>query len=307
MPDVRIAEVGPRDGLQNLAHEFSVAERIDLINRLLGANPALVEAVSFVNERRVPRMAGAEQILREIERPGDVAIAGLVLNGRGVHRALECELDEIRFAVSATDAFNIRNVNATVEATVAEFAAAVDPLHASGKKLTAVVAVAFGCPFAGPVPAAAVQAVAAQLVNAGADELILADTIGCAVPTQIRSLISALRENWPELPLGLHLHNTRNTGYLNAIVGVESGATTLDASVGGLGGCPFAPNATGNIATEDLAYILRNMGVSTGVDLESLIGTSKWLGSVIPQEISGQVARAGLFPEIASHAPEQRA
>lgn len=299
MTKIRIAEVGPRDGLQNLKHEFSIAERVDLINRLTAASPALVEAVSFVNDRRVPRMAGAEQILREIDRPNGVSIAGLVLNGRGANRALECDLDEVRFAVSATDAFNMRNVNAPVAQTVADFASTAEPLRAAGKRVTAVIAVSFGCPFSGPVEPGKVHELAEHLADAGADELILADTIGCAVPTQVRGLLTGLRARWPELPLGLHLHNTRNTGYLNAIVGMEAGASTLDASVGGLGGCPFAPNATGNIATEDLVFILRNMEVETGVDLDALIATAQWIGTIIPGEVTGQVAKAGLFPEVA--------
>ncbi|MCW4354897.1 hydroxymethylglutaryl-CoA lyase [Hoyosella sp. YIM 151337] len=301
MSDITIAEVGPRDGLQNLGREFSIAERVELINRLTSASPALVEAVSFVNDRRVPQMAGAERILQEIARPEGVLIAALVLNTRGVQRALECDLDEVRFAVSATDAFNLRNVNAPVAATVADFGAAAAPLHAAGRKLTAVIAVSFGCPFTGRVAPSSVVDLAGKLVDAGADELVLADTIGCAVPTQVRDLLNRMRTRWPELPLGLHLHNTRNTGYLNALVGVEAGATTLDASVGGLGGCPFAPNATGNIATEDLAFILRNMGIETGINLDALIAASQWIGRFVPGEISGQVAKAGLFPEVAEH------
>ena len=296
---LRICEVGPRDGLQNQDRHFSVDERVDLIDRLTATRPAAVEAVSFVNDRRVPRMAGAEEILGRIARPDGVDIAALVMNGRGVQRALNCELDEIRFAVSATDEFNLRNVNAPVSATVEDFARNAAAIIGAGVRLTAIVAVSFGCPFAGVVEPAAVVELVGQLAEAGAQEVLLADTIGCGVPSQVRELLAGVAAVAPGIPRGVHLHNTRNTGYANAVAAIESGATTLDSSVGGLGGCPFAPNATGNIATEDLCYLLRNSGYDTGVLLPELLGVVEWLRKLVPDEISGQLASAGLFPEVA--------
>lgn len=299
MSVLRVCEVGPRDGLQNQTRHFSVDERIELIDRLTGTTPAAVEAVSFVNDRRVPRMAGAEEILDRIARPSGVDIAALVLNGRGVTRALECELDEIRFAVSATDSFNLRNVNAPVSATVDDFRASARAIRDRDIRLTAIIAVAFGCPFSGVVVADAVIELAGELAAAGAEEILLADTIGCGVPSQVSVLLAGVAQVAPGIPLGVHLHNTRNTGYANAVAAVSAGATTLDSSVGGLGGCPFAPNATGNIATEDLCFMLRNMGIETGVRLPALLDVVGWLGKIVPDEITGQLARAGLFPEVA--------
>jgi isopropylmalate/homocitrate/citramalate synthase len=296
---VRIVEVGPRDGLQNLDHEFTIEERVELIDRLTAARPAMVEAVSFVNDKRVPRMAGAEEVLRRIQRRPGVGIAGLVLNSRGAARALACELDEIRFTLSATDAFNQRNVNAAVADTLRQLGECAPEVRAVGVRLTAVIAVSFGCPFSGTVDTAAPLAVAEAALAAGAHEVVYADTIGCAVPTQVRAVLEESLRRWPEVEFGLHLHNTRNTGYLNAIVGLEAGAAVLDASVGGLGGCPFAPKATGNIATEDLAFILRNMGEEIGLDLPALVETARWLSLQVPGAVTGQVAKAGLFPEAA--------
>lgn len=297
MTSPRIVEVGPRDGLQNLDHAFTIDERVELVDRLTATTPAMVEAVSFVNDKRVPRMAGAEELLRRIKRRPGVDIAGLVLNARGVERALACELDELRFTLSATDAFNLRNVNAPVAATLAALRQVAPDVHAAGVRLTAIIAVSFGCPFVGEVDPERVLDIAGQALEAGAGEVVYADTIGVAVPTQVRYLLAQSARRWPGVEFGLHLHNTRNTGYLNAIVGAESGAAVLDTSVGGLGGCPFAPRATGNIATEDLAYMLRNMGEPTTVDLPRLLEVVAWLVGQIPAAVTGQVAKAGLFPE----------
>lgn len=295
----RIVEVGPRDGLQNLDHAFSVQERVELVDMLSATGPAMVEAVSFVNDRKVPRMAGAEEVLSRITRRPGVDVAGLVLNARGVARALACDLDELRFTLSATDAFNLRNVGVPVDQTVTALAQTAPDVAGEGVRLTAIIAVSFGCPFTGAVDPEAVLAVAGAALEAGAGEVVYADTIGVAVPTQVRHLLRQSLRRWPGVEFGLHLHNTRNTGYLNAVVGMEEGAAVLDTSVGGLGGCPFAPRATGNIATEDLAYILRGMGLPTGLDLHALLGVVDWLAGRVPQAVTGQVAKAGLFPEAA--------
>lgn len=298
----RIVEVGPRDGLQNLDHAFSIDERVELVDLLTATGPAMVEAVSFVNDRKVPRMAGAEEVLSRIARRPGVDVAGLVLNARGVGRALACDLDEIRFTLSATDAFNLRNVGVPVADTVRALAETAPDVAARGVRLTAIIAVSFGCPFAGAVDPEAVLGIAGAALAAGAGEVVYADTIGVAVPTQVRHLLAESARRWPGVEFGLHLHNTRNTGYLNAVVGLEAGAAVLDTAVGGLGGCPFAPRATGNIATEDLAYILRNMGMPGSVDLPALVAVTAWLAERVPQAVTGQVAKAGLFPEVAADA-----
>lgn len=304
MPDViEICEVGPRDGLQANPRIFSVDERIEMIERLSDSGIRKIEAVSFVNPKRVPQMANAEEVLAGLRKRDGVAYAGLALNRRGAERALDAGVSEIRFAVLATETFNQRNQGVSVAESIADFSDTAKVAAGGGIGTTAVVSAAFGCPFEGTVSSETAIDLAMRLIDAGARQVIFADTIGCAVPTQVRGVLCGLKGRLRNaLPLGVHLHNTRNTGFANAVAAIESGATVIDASIGGLGGCPFAPDATGNIATEDLAHMLRNMGIDTGMDLDALIGTVGWLEGLFGHNLPGQLARAKPFPECATAA-----
>jgi hydroxymethylglutaryl-CoA lyase len=283
---VILCDVGPRDGLQNEPETLAPSVRAELVNMLAAAGLPRIEAVSFVREDRVPQMAGAEEVVAGIERRDDVQYAGLVLNEQGFERLRATGLDRVNVTLAATETFNQRNGNASL----AEATARVERIFAEADRpSTATISVAFGCPFEGRVDPAVVVELAVKLE---AGELVLADTIGVATPSAVRSLVkqvSALGK-----PVGFHGHNTRNTGYANALAALEAGATVLDASIGGLGGCPYAPRATGNIATEDLVYLLEGEGVETGVDLDALIEVSQWLEGVLGRTLEGQVYRAGV-------------
>ncbi|HMJ00002.1 MAG TPA: hydroxymethylglutaryl-CoA lyase [Gaiellaceae bacterium] len=286
---ISICEVGPRDGLQNEQDVLAPKTRAELVNQLAAAGLPVVEAASFVSSERLPQMAGAEEVVEGIERREGTIYAGLALNERGYDRLRAAGLDEVRFAVAATESFSKRNANASVDEAVAAAEKVLAQAREDGLRSTATISVAFGCPFEGRVDPATVVALAERL--RGADEVVLADTIGVATPTQVRTLVERVGK-----PVGAHLHNTRNTGFANAYAALEGGATTLDSSIGGLGGCPFAPRATGNVATEDLVYMLEGDGVETGVDLDALISISEWLESLLGRQLEGQLYRAGRFP-----------
>ena len=281
-----LCDVGPRDGLQNEPDVLAPAVRAELVNRLAGAGLKRIEAVSFVRDDLVPQMAGAEEVVAAIEPQAGVEYSGLVLNEQGYERVKATTLNRLNVTLAATESFSQRNANASVD----EAAARVERiLAAADRPATVTISVAFGCPFEGPVDPGAVLALAERF--RGADEVVLADTIGVATPRQVRALteqVAALGGT-----AGGHFHNTRNTGYANAIAALEGGATVLDASVGCLGGCPFAPRATGNIATEDLVYLLEGDGVKTGVDLDALVQVAQWLEEVLGRELPGQVYRSG--------------
>jgi hydroxymethylglutaryl-CoA lyase/(R)-citramalyl-CoA lyase len=292
--DTIVCDVGPRDGLQNESEVLAPEVRADLVGRLVGAGLQSVEVASFVDPHRVPQMAGAEEVVAALDRTEGVVYAGLALNERGYERLRACGLDEVRFAFGATDSFNRANQNASVEDSLAAALRIVTRAREDGIRATVNVSVAFGCPFEGPVEKARVLELAERIAAEKPDMILLADTIGVAVPARVRTLVSQVVQLG--IPVGGHFHNTRNTGYANALAALEAGATVLDASVGGLGGCPFAPRATGNIATEDLVYLLRGEGVETGIDLDGLIAVSEWLESVLGRRLEGQLYRAGTFP-----------
>ena len=296
-PSVTICDVGPRDGLQNDALVLDPGVRAELVDRLAATGIPRVEAVSFVNPARVPQMAGAEEVVQAIERRPGVIYAGLALNERGYDRFAATGLDEVHFAFAATETFNQRNQGASVADSLATASRIVERAHADGRRATVTIGASFGCPFEGRVDPGRVIEIAAELCEARPDELVLADTIGVGVPRQVRRLVpDAVALG---IPVGVHLHNTRNTGYANAITALESGATMLDASVGGIGGCPFAPRATGNIATEDLVYLLHGEGVPTGIDLDLLVTVAEWLEGVLGRQLEGQIYRAGTFAPVA--------
>jgi (R)-citramalyl-CoA lyase len=282
---VTVCDVGPRDGLQNEAEILEPVARAELVNRIAAAGVPRVEAVSFVRPDAVPQMAGAEEVVEAIERRDGVEYSGLALNDRGYERLLAtAKLDRVNFTLAATESFNRRNGNQSL----AEALAAADRVvERSELPVTVTISCSFGCPFEGRVDPGAVAAIAERFVARA--EVVLADTIGVATPSQVRALVERTRAQ------GAHLHNTRNTGYANALAALEAGATLLDASVGGLGGCPYAPRATGNIATEDLVYLLEGEGVETGIDLDALIAVSEWLEAVLGRRLEGYVYRAGAW------------
>ena len=294
--NVTVCDVGPRDGLQNQPLTLEPAVRAALVERLAAAGVPRIEAASFVSPKAVPQMAGAEEVVAAVERRDGVVYAGLAVNERGYDRLRASGLDEVHYAFAATEEFNRRNANATVEEGVAGAEAIVSRARADGIRSTVTIGVAFGCPFEGAVDPGQVAELATRLAAAGADEVALADTVGVGVPRQVRDLVGRL--GTLGIPVGIHLHNTRNTGFANAYAALESGATVFDASVGGIGGCPFAPRATGNVATEDLVYLLHGEGVSTGIDLDALIEVAEWLESRLGRELEGQVYKAGTFAPV---------
>ena len=288
-----LREVGPRDGLQNEQQVFPAETRAELVRRLAATGLKRIEAASFVNPERVPQMAGAEEVVAALDRADGVEYAGLALNERGYDRLRETRLDEVSFALAATESFSQRNAGASVEAALADAERIVARAKQDGIRASLTISVAFGCPFEGPVDPQRVFALAERLAATEADELVLADTIGVATPTPVRALVEQVAALGK--PVGGHFHNTRNTGFANALAALDAGASMLDASVGGLGGCPFAPKATGNIATEDLVYLLEGEGVETVVDLDALIAVSEWLEQLLGRRLEGYVYRAGPF------------
>jgi isopropylmalate/homocitrate/citramalate synthase len=291
---VTLYDVGPRDGLQNEPEILDVAVRAELVGRLLDAGLPAVEVASFVDPRRVPQMAGGEEVVAVVGPREGVVRAGLALNERGYERLLAAGLDEVRFAFGVTESFNRRNQGAAVEESVAAAGGIAARARTDGLRCTVTLSVAFGCPFEGEVDPERVVELASRVAEAEPDAIVLADTIGVASPSAVRGLVQ--RAVALGTAVGGHFHNTRNTGYANALAALESGAGVLDASVGGLGGCPFAPRATGNVATEDLVYVLEREGVETGVDLDRLLEVADWLEERLGRRLDGQVHRAGTFP-----------
>jgi hydroxymethylglutaryl-CoA lyase/(R)-citramalyl-CoA lyase len=283
---VLVCDVGPRDGLQNEAEALPPETRAELIDRLAAAGLRRVEAVSFVRADRVPQMADAEDVIERVTRREGVELSGLVLNERGWERFASAGLDRVNATFAATETFNLRNGNATLGEAVER----VDAILAAAGETPATVTIScsFGCPFDGPVDPGVVVELAGQF--AGRAEVVLADTIGVATPSAVRSLVERARAE------GFHGHNTRNTGYATCLAALEAGARVLDASVGGLGGCPFSPRATGNVATEDLVYLLEGEGVETGIDVYALVAVSQWLEGILGRPLEGYLYRAGSWP-----------
>ena len=289
-----VCDVGPRDGLQNEAKTLGPGVRAELCDRLAAAGIKRIEAASFVNPKLVPQMAGAEDVMAALHRKPGTVYAGLVLNEKGYERAISAGVDELHYAFSAADEFGRRNQNATTDDGLKTALALVARARSDRVPVTVTVSVAFGSPFDGPVAPQRVLQIVERLMAVPPDEICLADTIGGGVPAQVHELVRGARELGAAV--GAHFHNTRNTGYANAIAALEEGVVALDASVGGAGGCPFAPKATGNIATEDLAYLLRGQGLDVGIDLDALVATSRWLGVQLGKDLPGMLARAGDYP-----------
>jgi len=295
--EIEILEVSPRDGLQNEKTILATEDKVELVERAVRAGARRIEVTSFVNPARVPQMADADELMTALPRHEGVRYAGLVMNRRGLDRALARNVDEIDVVVVATDTFCQRNQGMSTAEACETAAELVAEARAAGVSSTITVGASFGCPFEGEVPTDRLREVVQRVVDAGADELALADTIGVAVPSDVKARLGLARElAGPDMPMRVHLHDTRHTGVANAVAAVESGVATLDASIGGAGGCPFAPNATGNVATEDLVYLFDRMGIASGLDLASTTATAAWLEERLGTPLPGALLRAGNFP-----------
>ncbi|HLA73415.1 MAG TPA: hydroxymethylglutaryl-CoA lyase [Steroidobacteraceae bacterium] len=294
---IEIVEVGPRDGLQSESQVLPTATKVEFVQRLLAAGLRRIEVASFVNPKRVPQMADAEAVLSALDGAAPQArFIGLVLNRKGFERAQAAGCTEVGMAIAASESFSQRNQGMSVDEGVDTWLDIASLARAAGIRAQITISTAFGCPFEGEVPVARVRAIAERLAAGAPDEIAVADTIGVAVPTQVTELIASLQAALPQARLRAHFHNTRNTGLANAYAAVAAGVRALDASCGGIGGCPFAPAATGNIPTEDLIYMLHRMGVQTGVDLPALLDTSKWLQQALDHAVPGMLIKAGIFP-----------
>lgn len=303
---IQIVEVGPRDGLQNEKAVLDPAVRVDFVRRLEAAGARRIEAVSFVHPKYVPQMAGAEAVMADLPPEQGRSRIGLVLNGKGYDRALGTAVDEVNVAMSATDGFGLKNQGLGVDQQVQMLAdivagranAGANPGAEAGgaPKLSATLSCVWGCPFDGEVGVDQVADLVGRIAALGVQEIALADTIGAGDPWAVTKKVEAAKAAAPDASLRLHFHDTRNTGLANAYAGIEAGVTVLDASVGGIGGCPFAPGATGNIATEDLVYMLDRAGFQTGYDLDALIETARWIGDKIGRPAPSALSRAGGWP-----------
>jgi len=298
MAAIEIVEVSPRDGLQNEKTLLPTADKLTLIDRAIAAGVRRMEVASFVNPKKVPQMADAEAVMSGLPARADVTYVGLALNDRGFSRALQAGVDEVNFAVMASDTFNQRNQGADAFETIGQ----LETIAARARGAVPVgvtVGTAFGCPFEGEIPVDRLLSIVDALAAIAPREIALADTIGVATPRDVARRVGAVRARFPKIPIRCHFHNTRNTGIANAWAAIEAGAATLDASLGGVGGCPFAPAATGNIATEDLVYMLDRAGIETGLDLEACIDAARWLEEALGHSLPGQVMKAGGFPDLA--------
>lgn len=289
---ITIREVGPRDGLQN-EDPIPTDAKISLINALSRTGVRRIEAVSFVRPDAIPQMSDADQVWASIERNPGVRYSALVPNQRGARRALEAGFTEIEVVVSASDTHNRKNINRSTEESLAAIAGIIESVHAAAGTLEVIVSTAWGCPYEGDVPVERVIDVARVAVEAGADSLTYGDTTGMGTPTRVTELVTRTREAFGELPLALHFHNTRGTGLANLYAALQLGVTNFDASVGGLGGCPYAPGATGNIATEEVVAMVEDMGIATGIDLDALLDAASLAQLAVGKELPSNVLRAG--------------
>jgi len=297
MASIEMVEVGARDGLQNESVLFTTSQKLELIGRALDAGVRRLEANSFVNPKLVLQMADAEAVAAGLPRREGVIFIGLVLNKRGALRAIEAGMEELGAVCAASDGFATRNQGQSSDASLAMCVEVVRLARAQARRAQITISTAFGCPFDGEVDPARVVEMARTAAAAGPVEVAIADTIGVASPGQVSSLVTRVAAAIKPLPVRVHFHNTRNTGLANVWAAVQAGAKTVDASLGGIGGCPFAPRATGNVPTEDVAYMLERSGYDTGLDLDRLIGSARWLANAMGKDVPGMLSRAGAFPK----------
>jgi hydroxymethylglutaryl-CoA lyase len=288
---IYLTEVGPRDGLQSVGATIATDDKVELIDALARSGLRRIEATSFVHPRLVPSMADAEAVMERIERLPGVRYMALVPNVRGAERAIAAHADELNVVLSVTETFNQRNLNMSVEDSINAYGAVSAVARAAGIPAEVGLSVVFGCPYEGEVQPQQVFEVVDRLLDVGAEEILFADTIGIANPRQVQSLVEALLARWPSLTIGLHFHDTRGLGLANVLAGLQAGVSRFDASAGGIGACPFAPGATGNICTEDTVYMLHAMGVDTGVDLEALIGAAALIPGMVGREVPSRMLR----------------
>ncbi|MBT3426430.1 MAG: hydroxymethylglutaryl-CoA lyase [Gammaproteobacteria bacterium] len=297
---ITIVEVGPRDGLQSEPEILPTASKIKYISQAIAAGITRLEVASFVNPKKVPQMADSEQLLAELPMTDAVSYIGLLMNERGLDRALETSVHEIGMVVVATDTYNMRNQGVPTQESIDAWLKIAERAKANGKAANVMISSAFGCPYEGEVAVAHVVEIAKRVMEAGPAELGIADSIGVAVPNQLTDLVGEVRHHiGTDISLRMHLHNTRNVGLANAQAAVDAGVDSIDASIGGIGGCPFAPKATGNIPTDDLVYMLNRSGIETGVCLQDIVNTSQWLERELGREVPAMLPKAGIFPDVA--------
>jgi hydroxymethylglutaryl-CoA lyase len=293
---VELIDVGPRDGLQNESEILDVDTKLAFIAKLVDAGIRRMEAVSFVNPKRVPQMAEAEEVMAALPKDDGVTYIGLVLNRRGLDRALEAGCREVNYALVASDTFSQKNQGTTIEQAVDVYEEIAVEAKAANVRCSLTISTAFGCPFQGEVPPERVIGLVERVAGDDTYEIALADTIGCAVPSQVSDLFAAVMDIAPGARFRAHFHNTRNTGLANCYAAVEAGVQSIDASAGGIGGCPFAPRATGNVPSEDLVYMLDRMGIETGIDIDNLIAAGEWIGEQLGHAVPAMIGKAGIFP-----------
>lgn len=289
---IEICEVGPRDGIQNEKTLLSLDEKRRFIEMLIDAGAKKIEVTSFVNEKVVPQMAQAEELIAQLPIVPDVIYSALVLSQSGKERLLQSSIQHAQLAFAVSDAFNLKNARRTTEQSVAEMSEIVKELKAANKSINVILGTTYGCPYAGDVDISNVIAIAKQFIELGVDEITFADTVGLATPNTIEYSIQLFRQQFGSFPLGLHLHNTRGLGIANALVGIQNGITHFDSSVGGIGGCPFAPKAVGNICTEDFVYMLHKMGYETGINLDKYVEVAQWIEMKLNRKIDGMLMRS---------------
>ena len=297
MPKISILEVGPRDGLQSEPEILPTEVKKEFITRTIDAGIKQIEVTSFVHPKKVPQMADAEKLVESLPENDDVTYIGLIMNQRGFERARDCGIDEVGMVIVSTDTYNMKNQNVVTQESIDNWLSIAAEAKSAGIRTSVVIACSFGCPYEGEIDPEHIASIAEQVLKGKPDVLGLADSVGVAVPSQIKKTFSLIKELAPSIPLRTHLHNTRNTGLANAAAAVEAGVSIIDASTGGIGGCPFAPRATGNIPTDDLLYMLDRSGVETGVDLRQVGKTTDWLEEQLGRAVPAMVPKAGIFPE----------
>jgi len=297
MTKISILEVGPRDGLQSEPEIIPTEVKKEFITKTIDAGIKKLEVTSFVHPKKVPQMADAEQLVESLPDRDDVTYIGLIMNQKGFERARDCGIDEVGMVIVSTDTYNMKNQNVVTQESIDNWLNIANEAKSAGIRTSVVIACAFGCPYEGEVDPEDIASIAEKVLQGEPDVFGLADSVGVAVPSQITETFSLIKQMAPSIPLRTHLHNTRNTGLANAAAAVEAGVSIIDSSTGGIGGCPFAPKATGNIPTDDLLYMLDRSGIETGVDLRKVVETTEWLEGQLGRAVPAMVPKAGIFPE----------